>query len=396
MPSIRKNKSLYIDTEALSSLALVKAGLIAPVVGLMDSKTSQKVNETKIYKGVPFPFSFVLAPRGIKNHNTLISLKQNEIVDLINDGKKVGEVQVEETFEIDPNERIYNIYGTNDTNHPGVQRTLARLGTVALSGSYEITYPPLDETIARVNDVIKKTEAKHITGLMLAANPLNRAHERIIRETMSRSDLTILFLRKPFTNDGLSYEIRYNALKLFVDNFLPANKVIIAPFENTYIFAGYNELILDALLAKNYGCHELVIGKNHAGLGLFYDKNRINTIFDQCKNMGIHISTIDEYVYCDTCKTLVSTQTCPHGQHRHIHYHSESIMKLIKAGIIPPSILVRKEVSASILASLLPNRLDNIQELYYSLMPGSGLLEEQNDEQFYIKLLELYQTSSLT
>lgn len=105
---------------------------------------------------------------------------------------------------------------------------------------------------------------------------------------------------------------------------------------------------------------------------------------------------MDEYVYCDTCRTLVSTRTCPHGQHHHIHYHSESIMTLIQNGILPPPILVRKELSASILAALFPNRFGNLQETYYSLMPSSGLLEPKTDEQFYVKLMELYQTSSLT
>ena len=61
-----KNKSLYIDTEALSTLALVKAGLIAPVTGLMNEKEAKEVDTTQIYKGVPFPFSFVLAPAGVK------------------------------------------------------------------------------------------------------------------------------------------------------------------------------------------------------------------------------------------------------------------------------------------------------------------------------------------
>lgn len=244
--------------------------------------------------------------------------------------------------------------------------------------------------------MITKTGAKHISSLMLAANPLNRAHERMIRETISNSDLLVIFLRKPFTTEGLRYDIRYNALNTFVDNFLPRNKVLIIPFENTYIFAGYNELILDALLAKNYGCSQLVIGKNHGGLGLYYDKNRLSSVFDCCQNIDIEIKTIDELVYCDTCKTLVSTTTCPHGQHHHVHYDSGSIMKLIQAGLIPPSILVRKEVSANILAALLPDRFDNLQEMHYSLMPGSGLLEQQSEEQFYLKLIELYQTSSLT
>ena len=391
-----QNKSLYIDTEALSTLALVKAGLIAPVTSLMNKEEAQGVDSTQLYKGVPFPFSFVLAPAGEKNAATLASIKKGDTVDLMNEKKKVGELIVDETFTIDPKQRLNNIYGTHDSSHPGVKNTIARLGDVAVCGEYSVEYPLITDNINRIQKMINKTGAKFISSLMLAANPLNRAHERMIRQAISDSDLLIIFLRKPFTSEGLRYDIRHNALTTFVDNFLPRNKVLIIPFENSYIFAGFNELILDALLAKNYGCKQLVVGKNHGGLGLYYDKNRLNSVFDHCKEIDIDIKTVDEYVYCDTCKTLVSTTTCPHGQHHHVHYHSESIMKLIQSGLIPPSILVRKEVSANILTALFPDRFKNLQEMHYSLMPGSGLLEQQSEEQFYLKLVQLYQTSSLT
>ncbi len=390
------HKTLYIDTEALSTLALVQAGLISPVDKLMNKHEAQEVDRTQFYKGVPFPFAFVLAPKGTKNKKVLESLQKGEVVDLVSEGKKVGELTVEETFPIDPKQRLYNIYGTADPSHPGVKNTTSRLGEIAVSGPYHVEYPLIEDNIKRIQKMITKTGAKFVSSMMIAANPLNRAHERMIRQAISDSDLLVIFLRKPFTNEGLRYDIRYNALIRFIDNFIPRNKVLVIPFENTYIFAGYNELILDAILAKNYGCHQLVVGKNHGGLGLYYDQNRLNSVFDHCKNIDIDIKTVDEYVYCDTCKTLVSTTTCPHGQHHHVHYHSESIMKLIQSGLIPPSILVRKEVSANILASLFPERFENLQEMHYSLMPGSGLLEQQSEEQFYLKLIELYQTSSLT
>ncbi len=390
------HKSLHIDTEALSTLALVKAGLIAPVDKLMNAKEAQEVNATQMYQGVPFPFSFILAPIGNKNHKTLSSLTKGEVIDLITEGVKVGELTVDETFEIDPKERLCHIYGTSDSSHPGVKNTMERLGTISVSGDYHVNYPLIEDNIKRIQSMISKTGAKFVTSLMLAANPLNRAHERMIRQAVSDSDLLVIFLRKPFTSEGLRYDIRYNALSTYVDNFLPRNKVLIVPFENSYIFAGFNELILDALLAKNHGCHQLVVGKNHAGLGLYYDKNRLNSVFDHFKDININIKTVDEYVYCDTCRTLVGIQTCPHGQHHHVHYHSASIMKLLQAGMMPPPILVRKEISANILASLFPDRFSNLQELYYDLMPGSGLLEQQSEEQFYMKLAQLYQTSSLT
>jgi sulfate adenylyltransferase len=390
------HKSLYIDTEALSTLALVQAGLISPVDKLMNQKEAKEVDERKFYKGVPFPFAFVLAPKGEQNHKVLENLSQGEKVDLMNEGQKVGELTVDETFPIDPKQRLNNIYGTSDATHPGVKNTTARLGNIAVSGEYTVNYPLIEDNIKRIQSMVNKTGAKFVSAIMLAANPLNRAHERMIRQAISDSDLLIIFLRKPFTTEGLRYDIRHSALETFVENFLPRNKVLIVPFENTYIFAGYNELIVDALLAKNYGCHQLVVGKNHGGLGLYYDKNRLSSVFDHCKDIDIHIKTVDEYVYCDTCKTLVSTTTCPHGQHHHVHYHSGSIMALIQSGLIPPSILMRKEVSANILAALFPERFENLQEMHYSLMPGSGLLEQQSEEQFYLKLIQLYQTSSLT
>ncbi len=392
----RKNKTLYIDNEALSTLALVQEGLLAPVTNLMDSKDAKEVDKYHHYKGLPFPFSFILAPKGIQNEEVIKSLKEKERVTLVCEDKDVGELEVEEIFPIDPQERLIQIYGSTDLSHPGVKNTMARLGKFAVSGSYRVNYPLIKDTINRIQNMIHRTGAKKISAMMLAGNPLNRAHERIIRQTISDTDLLILFLRKPFTNDGLRYDIRHNAVQLFIDNFLPRNKAIVVPFENTYIFAGYNELILDALVAKNCGCNELVIGKNHAGLGLYYDQNRLSTIFDSLSNLKIDINTVDEYVYCDTCRTLVSTRTCPHGQHHHIHYHSDSIMALIQNGILPPPILVRKELSASILSALFPKRFGNLQEIYYSLMPSSGLLEPKSDEQFYVKLMELYQTGSLT
>jgi len=392
----RKNRPLYIDTEALSTLALVQEGLISPVTKLMNKKTAEKVDRTQLYKGFPYPFAFILAPKGKKNRITLTTVEEGEVLDLVIRGKKVGEIIVDEVFEVDPKKRVELIYGTSDTAHPGVKNTLARLGDIAVSGEYKVHYPVIKDNIKKINDLVSITGATKISAMMLVGNPFNRAHERMIRQTLSNADILVIFLRKPFNTDGLRYETRYNSLTTFINNYLPKNKVIVIPFENTYIFAGYNELVLDALLAKNYGCNELVIGRNHAGLGLYYDKNRLNTIFDNSKELNIEITTVDEYVYCDTCKTLVSIRSCPHGQHHHTRYHSPTIMQLIQNGIIPPAILVRKEVSASILADLFPNRFKNLQEMHYSIMPDLGLLEQPSEEEFYIKLSELYQTSSLT
>ncbi len=397
MASSKRNNQLYIDAEALSTMALVQEGLISPVETLMTEKEAIEVRETKMYKGVSFPFPFLLTPGGKKNEACLKSLKKGDVVELFNEGKIVGELTVEETFHIDPIDRVKCIYGTADESHPGVKSTMQRLGSIAVTGGYKVNYPLITASKKAIQEKIREVNAKNVSALMLAANPLNRAHERMIRQALDQSDLVVLFLLKPFTKDGLRYDIRHDAILTFIENFLPNNKVVIVPLENSYIFAGYNELILDALVAKNYGCNRLVVGKNHAGLGLYYDNNNtLNSIFDATKDIEIEVSTLEQYVYCNKCRTLVSTTTCPHGQHHHIHYHSPSILKLIETGMMPPSVLVRREVSASILSALFPDRFDNLQEIYDSLMPNDGLMEEHSEEDFYINLMGLYQTTSLT
>ncbi len=392
----RKNSTLLIDTEALSSLALVQEGLLAPVTGLMGAKEAQEVDETKKYKDIPMPYSFILAPKGKRNQETLKNAKKGDKITLLSQGKEVGYLIVDETFKIDPLKRIFQIYGTTDTSFPAVSRTMKRLGEWAVSGTYEVEYPDIKESIQKVSDAIKESGAKKISAMMLGANPFNRAHERVIRQTLDNSDLLVIFLMKPFTEEGIDFKIRQESLCIFIDKYMPHNRIVVVPFENSYIFSGYNELILDALFAKNYGCTNLIVGRNHRALGAIYSDNEMNTIFDNFKDIDIEITLVNEFVYCDICRTLVNQNTCPHGQHHHIHFHHKPLMKLIQNGIIPPTILVRKEISSHILASLFPNRFKNLQETYDMLIPSGGLLEEKSEKDFYIKLIELYQTSGLT
>ncbi|WP_457744427.1 sulfate adenylyltransferase [Sulfurimonas sp.] len=396
MTSLRKNKTIYIDKEAASVLELISESLLSPVTKLMSEAESQRVLETGLIDGQSFPFPFVLAPSGNKNEDTIKSLQKGEEVVIICDGEEFATLVVDEVFEIDPKERVKHIYGTDDLTHPGVMATIKRIGRWALSGKYTIVQATKNKNKITIEQAKKRIDAKHTSSLMMGANPLHRAHERLIRQSLETTDLLVIFLLKPYDSANLQYEIRKEALEYFINNFLPKNRVIIIPLENSYIFAGYNEIIIDAIVAKNYGCDRLTIGRNHAGLGMFYDCNSNKSIIDKVTGIDIQITVASEYVYCDECKTLVSKNTCPHGQHHQISYHADSILELLEAGILPPAVLIRKEISAFILSKLFPNRFKNVEKLYYDTFPVKGLLEEHTEKDFYLELMKLYQTTSLT
>jgi sulfate adenylyltransferase len=392
----RKNRALYLDQEAVSALALLKSGMLNPVTELMNEVQSKEVLSSGMFRGKTFPFPLILSPSGKVNETILTSAKKGEILDLICENNIVGELCVDEVFQIDPRERLRQIYGTEDLSHPGVNATYKRLGKYAICGTYSIDLSSVERIRSSIDHAKEQIGAQHMTAIFMAANPLHRAHERLIRQSLERTDLIVIFLLKPYNNVDLTYELRHKTLNFFVDNYLPRSRVVIVPLESSYIFAGSNEVILDAIVAKNYGCDRLMIGQNHAGIGMYYDHNANKSIVDRLIGIDIEVGIASEYVYCNQCKTLVSVQTCPHGHHHHISYHAESILELMKQGLLPPAVLVRKEISAMIVASLYPNRFKNLAKLYYDIMPVNGLLEEHTEKDFYVELMRLYQTTSLT
>jgi sulfate adenylyltransferase len=397
MVSKKENKSLFIDKEAIATLSMVKEGLFYPVNRLMDEKSANKVDTTKEYKGVSFPFSFILAPSGKRNHKILSKAKKFDTLNLIciQSRRKVGELVVNSTFEIDPIKRAKNIFATYDLEHPGIRDVLRRLGKIAVEGEYNIDFTDTASNISIIKEKINSTNARSITAMMIAAKPLHRAHERVIRVALEKTDLLVMFLLKPYKKDIFSYELRKKTIDEFIQKYLPSGKVIVIPFENTYLFGGNNETILNAIVAQNYGCNRLVLGENHAGLSLYYENSVVKSVFDETKGIDIKIDIVKEYFYCNKCKTMVSSQNCPHGEHNHIHYRADSLSELLKTGIIPPAMLVRKEISSTILSEIFPKRFKNLQSLYQDILPLSSIIKEHSEKEFYSELIKLYQTTSL-
>lgn len=392
-----KNKQIYIDKEALSTLELAKAGLLGNINKLMNKKETLEVEKTGYYKKTIAPLPFILAPYGKRNKEVLLNAKKNDIIDIITDNKHQGHIKVEEIFEIDMKKRVEEIFGFYDPNDINIIKSIKRMGNIAIAGHYEVSTKQIQDIKDKIQKTKKKLAARNITAMLFKAKPFHRAHERLVRISLEKADMLVIFLLKPNSKSRLSYELRYESLKYFVDNYLPKERILIFPFDNTYIFSHNHNLIFESLAVKNFGCTKLVIGENHDGINIFYDANKINTILDKYeKDINIETVIMPEFVYCNNCRTLVSHKTCPHGTHHHIRYSSEALKNLLYEGILPPAVLMRKDISALLLSKIHINRFKNLQMLYNNLLPNTGLLEERSERDFYEELMNLYQTMSLT
>jgi len=393
MTSPRKN-SILINDEAFGALDLIENQIFSKFNRLMNEKEANEVYETGFLGGEPMPYAFVFAPQGKRNQETIKNAQKGEKIELINSsGEPVGHINVSGSFKFDETKSAQNIFRANET-----ESARQCCGKLAISGEIKIYGSALEKVKERIVTVKKEQNAQKITAIMLTAEPFNRAHERLIRMTIDKADLVLLFLLKSHGADEvMSFALKKKVLEYFIQNYIPQNRLIIVPFENSSLFSSHLNPTLECIAAHRLGADKLVVGQNHAGIGMFYDHNVAHTVLERYKNdLNLEIVVLPELVYCNECKTLVSTKTCPHGQHHHIKYHAQTLKTLLLSGILPPAILMRRDISAMILSELFPNRFENIQKLCDELFPSNGLLEKQTEREFYEKLMKLYQTTSLS
>ena len=393
MTSPRKN-SILINDEAFGALDLIENQIFSKFNRLMNEKEANEVYETGFLGGEPMPYAFVFAPQGKRNQETIKNAQKGDKIELINSsGESVGHINVSGSFKFDETKSAQNIFRTNET-----ESARQCCGKLAISGEVKIYGSALEKVKERIVTVKKEQNAQKITAIMLTAEPFNRAHERLIRMTIDKADLVLLFLLKSHGADEvMSFALKKRVLEYFIQNYIPQNRLIIVPFENSSLFSSHLNPTLECIAAHRLGADKLVVGQNHAGIGMFYDHNVAHTVLERYKNdLNLEIVVLPELVYCNECKTLVSTKTCPHGQHHHIKYHAQTLKTLLLSGILPPAILMRRDISAMVLSELFPNRFENIQKLCDDLFPSNGLLEKQTEREFYEKLMKLYQTTSLS
>ncbi|MDR2081505.1 MAG: sulfate adenylyltransferase [Campylobacteraceae bacterium] len=253
--------------------------------------------------------------------------------------------------------------------------------------------------IKEIREQISKAKANlgaaNVSAIIMVANPFHRAHERLVRITLEKSDLVVIFLLETQERkELLPFALRKKTLRYFVDNYLHKNRVLVIPLNSAAFGKDFNAAA-HGVVAKCLGCDTLVVGEYHNGIGFYYDNNCLKTSLDSCEESA-NIEVVSRFVFCNECNTLVSVKTCPHGMHHHIKYNSSSLIALLKEGILPPAVLMRKDISAIILSAIYPNRFKNIAQIYNDLFPGTGLIEMHSDEDFYMELMKLYQTTSLT
>nr|WP_144924827.1 sulfate adenylyltransferase [Paenibacillus bovis] len=362
---------IMVDLEAVITLEMIATGVLSPNEGFMVEEDYKSVLTTgRLKNGLVWPVPLSFAPIGDRNKQVIQSLSVGDEVALADETREpVAILKLDDIFYYDREFRAKNLFGTNDRNHPGVDAIYRRMGDTALGGPIQLLrrvhWGPFESLRMEPKDTWKlfyeDKKFRSVGGFITGANPLHRGHEYIHRNALEELDgLFVQPLVELAKREYTRHEFRMLSYRSVLDTYYPKERTILAPLRVTYIFAGPREAVLHALIMKNYGCTHALIGRDHAGVGDYYDKYASHTIFDEYtkEELGIDIRLFHEVFYCTRCDSLGTVQTCPHEDRYKINISGTGIRELLRYGVLPPKEIVRPESARIAMQGVQPKGVD--------------------------------------
>src|SRR5690625_3918383 len=364
-----------IDMEAVITVEMIATGVLSPNDGFMDEENYKSVlKKGRLKNGLVWPVPLSFAPTGDRNKLIVESLSVGDEVVLIDEGKNpIAILTLNDIFSYDREYRATQLFGTNDRSHPGVDAIYRRMGDTALGGPIKLLsrmdWGPFEDLRLEPKDTWRmfydEKKMRSVAGFITGANPLHRGHEYIHKNALEEIDgLLVQPLVEMAKREYTRHEFRMLAYRSVLETYYPKGRSILSPLRVTYIFAGPRETVLHALIMKNYGCTHALIGRDHAGIGEFYDKYASHTVFDEFdpKELGIDVRLFHEVFYCTRCSSPASTQSCPHDERYRINISGTGIREMLRHGIMPPKEIVRPESARIALQGIQPKGLDESNE----------------------------------
>jgi ATP sulfurylase/adenylyl-sulfate kinase len=340
---------IAVDARAVADLGMLGTGALSPLAGFMDSADYTAVLDAgRLASGAPFTIPVLLrsaeVPRG-------------ERIALEHAGRLVGIVDVTDVFDTDPEREAVAIYGTDDDEHPGVRllRTdpvRAIAGPVTLLERPAGMHPRWELSPREVRASRDQRGWRTMVGFQ-TRNPVHRAHEYLHKVALEMVDGLLLHpLVGETKSDDIPADVRMRCYEALLDGYYPADRTLLAVNPSWMRYAGPKEAVFHALIRRNYGCTHFIVGRDHAGVGNYYDTYAAQRIFDDYApgELGIEILRFEHTRWCTACGAMVSRRTCPHSSDKHLTLSGTRVREMLQRGEDLPVEFTRPEV-ASILAA---------------------------------------------
>jgi len=300
-------------------LELLVTGALSPLTGFMQERDYESViNNTTLSDGTvwPIPYYIDLTAEQAESINIGDKVALRDI-----EGFMPAIMTVESKWEPDKLKEAEKVYGTTDTEHPGVDYLINIIGEVYIGGKVEAIQLPfhydfetLRFTPAELRQQFEKLGWRSIVAFH-TSKPMHAVHYEMTMRASREANAHILVhpvvgMAKP---GDLHYYSRVHCYEAILKQY-PKSLVSLALIPLAMRMAGPREALMNAIIRQNYGCTHYIVGTEHAGPPnvrdsgkRFYATGSSQKYVEQFKDdIDIEIINIEELCYDEDKEKFVT------------------------------------------------------------------------------------------
>lgn len=349
---------ISISEDLANDVENIADGIFSPLEGfLLRSDFESVINKGRLANDLPWTVPIVLDV----DKETATKIKQAGDVALkTNSGGEFAILHTEEVYSFDKQKTAQAVYGTTDTNHPGVAKTFS-MNEYLVGGKIDYIKRPQDGTTRKYRMTPLQTRKafsdagwKSIVAFQ-TRNPPHVAHEMLQKTSLTTHDGVFVnpLIGKKKSGD-FTDEVILESYLAMIENYYPKNRCVLATLHTEMRYAGPKEAIHHAIMRQNYGCTHIIIGRDHAGVGKYYSPFAAQEIFSDYTDLAIRPIFFPAFYYCKKCLAFTNERACPHNSEFHEQISGTKLRSMIEEGHAPSEFILRPEVSKVIMSHKKP------------------------------------------
>jgi sulfate adenylyltransferase len=379
--SAKDHTSLTLDERGLCDLELMAVGGFSPLKGFLSKADYDRVvAEGRLTDGTLWPLPVTLPVsigNGVEVGKTLA------LRDVY--GNLLAFLHVEEIYPFDKEVEAKCAYGTTDAKHPAVAYLNRQSGHYA-SGKLEVIRVPPHHDFVELRRTPKELREQFANlgwSKVLAfqtSNPLHRADEELTKRAARQIGGGLLIhpvvgVAKP---GDVDHYTRIRCYRALVDNYYELGSVVLSLLPMAMRMAGPREVLLHAIIQRNYGCTDFIVGRDHASPGdgstgkPFYAPYAARETMAQHKDeIGVGLVDFEEMVYLPETDTYIPVKEVPQGVKTAEISGTQIRDDYLAKGIPLPEWFTRPAVAA-ILNETSPPKFRQGLTIWFTGLSGSG------------------------
>jgi pyruvate kinase len=350
---------ITLDQNKQMDVEQISVGTYSPIEGFMGQEDFLSVlTSMRLATGIVWPLPIVLDV----SEEKAAELSPGEVVGLTDEqGEVMALLHLNEKYRFDKENMARNIYGTNSADHPGV-KMVQEMQPVLLAGKMDLIKGRKSETRAyeltpkQLRRLFEDRGWAKVLGFHTRNVP-HKGHEFMQLKAMETENCDGLLIhpvvgKKKAGDFKPEYIIK--SYEKMIGSIYPKEKVVFAAFSTFSRYAGPREALFTALCRKNFGCSHFIIGRDHTGVGNYYDPYASQKIFDHFPEIEIKIVKFNEIFYSKKLNNYINEigklQTDENDKLRLISGSQARVMFL--NGERPPGWFMRPEISNIVLRAI--------------------------------------------